>query len=182
MSSHVRALADPWGVLLAVCAVLVGVVIHLPAVAIVFVGLAVWVGRALVPWLTQRLSEQPAQPAPPDVEPGSPEAGWLDHAIDAEAEFDALVADGPLLDLRGTVDEAVTGLYAVAELVTAQRRAGRGTADDLAVLEWATLGLQDAVSHIAGLSTPEAPDQDDVAALAELLEEIRQAVAAPSQV
>ncbi len=179
MSSHVRALADPWGVLLAVCAVLVGVVIHLPAVAVVLVGLAVWLGRALVPWLLTRLAEQPA---PPDVEPGSPEARWLDDAIDAEAEFDALVADGPLLELRGTLEEAVTALYAVAELVTARRRAGHDPADDLAVLEWATLGLQDAVSHIAGLGAPDDPAPDDVAALAELLEEIRQAVAAPSQV
>jgi hypothetical protein len=179
MSGHLRALADPWGVLLAVCAVLVGVVIHLPAVAVVLVGLLVWAGRALVPWLLGRLSEQPA---PPDVEPGSAEALWLDRAIDAEAEFDALVADGPLLGLRGTVDTTVTALYAVAELVTAQRRAGRDTAEDLAVLEWATLGLQEAVSHIAGLPAPGAPAEGDLAALTALLEEIRQTVAVPSQV
>lgn len=178
MNRHVRALADPWGVLLAVCAVLVGVAIHLPAVAIVVVGLAVWIGRALVPFLLAR----PSPPAPPDVAPGSPEAHWLDHAIDAEADFDALVTAGPLLALRPTVDELVTALYAVAESATALRRAGATPEAELDILEWATLGLQDAASHIAGLSTPECPTGDDLAALTELLEEIRQVVLVPTEV
>lgn len=179
MNSHVRALADPWGVLLAVCAVLVGVAIHLPTVAIVFVGLAVWIGRALVPFLLERAA---GPPSPPDVDPGSPEALWLDQAIDAEADFDALVAEGPLLALRGTVDHTVTGLYALAEATTAHRRAGAPADDELAVLEWATLGLRDVVSHIAGLSTPEDPPGGDLAEIAARLEEIRQVVLEPSQV
>ena len=179
MSSQLRALADPWGLLLAVCAVLVGVAIHLPAVAIVLVGLAVWLGRALVPHLLGRVAEQPA---PPDVEPGSPEALWLDKAIDAEADFDSLVLEGPLLALRATVDETVTALYTLAESATATRRAGGDADPALAVLAWATLGLQEAVSHIAGLSTPEDPTGDDLADLTERLEEIRQVVLEPTQV
>ncbi|MGW5050791.1 hypothetical protein [Actinokineospora sp. NPDC004072] len=179
MTSHARALGDPWGLLLAGCAAAVGVAIHLPAVATVLVGLAVWVGRALVPYLLGRLAEPPA---PPDVEPGSAEALWLDRAIDAEADFDALVPAGPLLAARGAVDEAVTALYGVAEAATAVRRAGAEPDDELAVLEWATLELQEVVSHIAGLPAPDDPPGDEVAAVVGRLEEIRLALVEPNQV
>ncbi|GAA4440915.1 hypothetical protein ACFQV2_39350 [Actinokineospora soli] len=179
MSRHLRALADPWGLLLAVCAVLVGVAIHLPGVATALVGLAVWAGRALVPYLLGRMAEEPV---PPDVEPGSPEAVWLDKAIDAEADFDSLVLEGPLLELRPTVDETVTALYTLAETATATRRAGGEPDDAVSVLAWATLGLQEAVSHIAGLSTPEDPSGDDLADLGERLEEIRLVVLEPTRV
>ncbi|MGX7823652.1 hypothetical protein ACTG9Q_01015 [Actinokineospora sp. 24-640] len=181
MHSHVRALADPWGLLLAGSAAAVGVAIHLPPVLTVTVGAAVWLGRAMVPRYLRRF-EAAQPPVPPDVAPGSTEAWWLDQAIDAEADFDALVADGPLTALRAVVAETVTALYAIAEQATATGRADGDPADLIAVLEWATLELQDAVSHTAGLSTPADPAGDDVAELTARLEEIRQTVTEPSQV
>ncbi|GGS18269.1 MULTISPECIES: hypothetical protein [Actinokineospora] len=179
MSSHARALADPWGLLLAGCAAAVGVAIHLPAVATVLVGVAVWVGRALVPYLLGRMADDPA---PPDVEAGSPEALWLDRAIDAEADFDSLVLEGPLLAARAAVEETVTALYAIAETATALRRGGADPTDDLTVLEWATRELQDVVSHIAGLPTLEDAGGGEIAELIARLEETRQTVVEPSQV
>ncbi|MEV7549690.1 hypothetical protein AB0N89_08710 [Amycolatopsis sp. NPDC089917] len=122
----VRELAEPWGLLLAATSAGAAWAVQLPVVTALGVGVTVLAARAGVAAATRKPAPDPEERALPDVEPGSPEAGWLRRA-EAAAEGFSSISDS--LEAGPLADRVADMAPVVRETVdTLRRLAGRATA------------------------------------------------------
>ncbi|MEU3764348.1 hypothetical protein AB0E55_04750 [Amycolatopsis keratiniphila] len=127
----VRELAEPWGLLLAATSAGAAWAVQLPVLAALGVGVTVLAARAGVAAATRPkpLSEPEERPLP-DVEPGSPEAGWMrraEAAADGFRSISASLGTGPLADrvaaMEPVVQETVDTLRRLAARTSATGKA-----------------------------------------------------------
>lgn len=123
----VRELAEPWGLLLAATSAGAAWAVQLPTLAALGVGVTVLAARAGIAAATRaKPTPEPGERALPDVEPGSPEAGWL---LRAEAAADGFRSISDSLDTGPLADRVADMEPVVRETVdTLRRLAGRTSA------------------------------------------------------
>ncbi|MER7860457.1 hypothetical protein ABTX61_15250 [Amycolatopsis japonica] len=127
----VRELAEPWGLLLAATSAGAAWAVQLPTLAALGVGVTVLAARAGVAAATRpKPLPEPEELPLPDVEPGSPEAGWVRRAEAAADGFRSISASldtGPLADrvaaMEPVVRETVDTLRRLAARTSATGKA-----------------------------------------------------------
>ncbi len=127
----VRELAEPWGLLLAATSAGAAWAVQLPVLAALGVGVTVLAARAGVAAATRpKPLPEPEERPLPDVEPGSPEAGWVrcaEAAADGFRSISASLGTGPLADrvaaMEPVVQETVDTLRRLAARTSATGKA-----------------------------------------------------------